>query len=137
MTTALQAFNRIQTQAESIRSDEPQKFPEAASVGEGARQGDIYIVLLANIPSNARRMARPNPQLAPGTTRGSRHILDSLEGVEMFTIPNADQLTGPVFRSYRERVVTHPEHGDFILPPRCYSIWFQRQHADTLRRVAD
>lgn len=135
--TATQSLDRIQTQAEKIKSDDTQRFPDAASVGDTFRQGDIYIELLAAVPSSARPMSRPDAQLAPGTTRGSRHILDSLDGVEMFSDPGADALTGPIIRTSRERTVTHPEHGDVILPPGCYGITYQRQHADELRRVAD
>ena len=89
------------------------------------------------LASKHRLVDQPAAQLAPGTTRGSRHILDSLDGVELYIVKDADALTGPLVVTLKERVVTHPEHGDVILPPGCYAITYQRAYADELRRVAD
>lgn len=135
--TPEQALQCVQTTAEAIRNDEPQRFPDAASVGDVFRQGDIYIELLAGVPDGCKQMKKPNSQLAPGTTQGSRHVLDSLRFVKMFTRSKATVLDGPVLLIERERTITHPEHGWLILPKGVYGVTYQRQFADELRRVAD
>ena len=89
-----------------------------------------------NVPSGFKP-TKPATQLAPGTTKGSRHILDSVDGVAFYADPQADVLTGPVIETECERTVTHPEHGDVVLPAGVYAITYQRAYADELRRVAD
>ena len=82
MTT--QVVNDVQSVseiAERIKSDAKQNFPEAASVGDFCRQGDIYITLLAGVPANVIRDEKPGKQLAPGNTQGSRHCLSRMTGV--------------------------------------------------------
>jgi hypothetical protein len=135
--TAEESLLKVQTTSEQIRNDETQRFPIAASVGDTARQGDLYIELLAAVPKGANVIVNPSPQLAPGTTQGSRHILDSLEGVSMYTLDMPSVLDGPILALAIERTVTHPEHGDVVLPAGVYGVTYQKQHADELRRVAD
>jgi hypothetical protein len=137
--TAEKALTKIQNQAERIKSDETQRFPEAASVGDTHRQGDVYITLLAAVPDVAKRETKPAAQLAPGTTQGSRHILDSMDGVAMYRLPNPGMLDGPIVECRKERTITHPEHGDVILPPGVYQISYQRDldAEDRERRVLD
>ena len=137
MQTATKVLERIQNDHENIKNDEPQRFPEAATVGDSVRQGDVYITLLESVPRGAKAIQKPLLQLAPGTTQGSRHCLDSLDGVTLYEIAEATVLDGPVLEATEEKTVTHPEHGDWILPPGCYSITYQRAYADELRRVAD
>jgi hypothetical protein len=36
------------------------------------------------------------------------------------------QLAGPIFKLTEHNTVTHPEHGDWILPPGTYRITYQR-----------
>tara|TARA_Y100000310_G_scaffold213286_1_gene214204 strand:- start:8310 stop:8723 length:414 start_codon:yes stop_codon:yes gene_type:complete len=135
---AVEEMKKVKESAEKIKNDEPQRFPEAASNGDAFRQGDIYITKISGVLASKHRLVdQPAAQLAPGTTRGSRHILDSLDGVELYIVKDADALTGPLVVTLKERVVTHPEHGDVILPPGCYAITYQRAYADELRRVAD
>jgi len=137
--TAKSAVTQIQRQAEKIKSDETQRFPEAASVGDSWRQGDVYVTLLAGVPVGAEKLQSPPRQLAEGTTQGSRHCLDSLDGVTAYRLPNPGMLDGPILVLEQERTVTHPEHGDVVLPPGCYGISYQRSlDADEReRRVAD
>lgn len=116
-----------------------QTFPVAASPGQGVRQGDVYIVLLDNVPAGFVRQTTWDRQLAPGTTQGSRHVLDSQDGVEYYARPNATEFTGPVLVITDIREITHPEHGHWILPPGIYGISYQRTQdvLDQQRRVAD
>lgn len=133
--TATQVMEQIKAQAESIRTDKPQRFSEAASVGDFVRQGDLYITRIEAIPSDAVEV-KVESQLASGSTRGSRHIL-SHDDVKMYRIQDDNELTGPLIRVDTEVTVTHPEHGDWVLPVGCYSITYQRAFADELRRVRD
>lgn len=137
MLTATKALKAVQESAEKIKNDAPQRFPEAASVGDVFRQGDVYVELLGAVPSRAKRDPQPQAQLAPGTTQGSRHVLDSLEGVTMYRLASPTVLDGPILDLATERTVTHPEHGNVILPPGVYGISYQRAFADELRRQAD
>lgn len=134
MSTVTQVFEKIKETAESIKSDEPQRFSEAANHLDFRRQGDIYIYFIDNIPKQFTK-CEFEAQLAPGTTKGSRHILS--DEVAMFKNPNADVLTGPAFTNKSEVTIEHPEHGDVILPPGNYMVTYQRAFAEELRRVLD
>lgn len=137
MLTAEKSLEKVQSTAESIKCDEPQRFSEAASAGDVFRQGDIYIEKLEAVPAGAIQMQKVEAQLAPGTTQGSRHVLDALQGVTMYRLANPTVLDGPILDLATERTITHPEHGNVILPPGCYGITYQRAFADELRRQAD
>ena len=131
---AIDILQQVKTDTETIINDKPQRFPDAAAVGDYWRQGDIYITKLAQCDGEK---VQAEAQLAEGSTQGSRHILDSLDGVVMFKPTNSTVLTGPHFSLTKERTVTHPQHGDVVLPAGCYGITYQRAFADELRRVAD
>lgn len=181
--------------AESIKNDAPQRFPDAASVGDAVRQGDVYIQLIADVtdaPMLYRKETDPEfpMQLAPGNTKGSRHCLAHGNGVTVYqpVEPNSDEMildlaaqhglvadnpstlfgklreaqwrlraeaaatcvtdseavemlamAGPIFMLQQENTVTHPEHGDWILPPGCYRVTYQRTvtRENTIARVLD
>jgi hypothetical protein len=135
--TAEQAMRVVKSHAERIKSDEQQRFPEAASAGDVFRQGDLYIWKIDEFPGDWREDTRADLQLAIGTSQGARHVLDSRDGVRIFQHPQQTELDGPILQLAEERVLTHPEHGDVVLPPGCYEITYQRQFADELRRVLD
>jgi len=137
MLTATESLSRIQNSVEKIKSDATQRFSDAASTGDNFRQGDLYITRIYAVPDHATIVKNPSAQLAPGATKGSRHILDSLVGVRVFVKPNATVLDGPILDVIEDRTITHPEHGDVVLPMGCYEITYQRAYADELRRVAD
>lgn len=130
-------LDKIESTAEKIKSDDQQTFPVAAIDGDHFRQGDIYIWKRDSIPASAIKAKKKDAQLAPGTSKGSRHILDSLEGVEVFQIDSSDPLQGPFLKTGQERVVTHPEHGNVLLPAGCYEITYQLAYAEERRRVED
>lgn len=134
---AVKELKSIRKSVEEIKNDKLQRFPEAASDGDTFRQGDVYITFRESLPAGWVAVEKPNAQLAPGTTQGSRHILDSLDGVKQFARSRPTGLQGPVLVLEKERIVTHPEHGDVSLPPGCYAITYQRAFAQELRRVAD
>ncbi len=135
MATAVSVYRDIKKHAESIRNDESHEL-EVMSPGDCWAQGDLLIVSLESVPAGCAPI-KAERQLAPGNTQGSRHCLVSLDGVEMFQLPEPNALDGPVFRTDRKLVIDHPEHGNLIVPPGTYAVVYQRQFAEELRRVAD
>ncbi len=138
--TAEKAISDVRIQAEKIKNDRPQRFPEAASVGDWWRQGDVYITLLDRLPMGATPVEPPiGLQLAPGSTQGSRHCLDSAKGVAFYRFATPGELDGLVLALTEERTITHPEHGWLVLPPATYRIGYQRSldAEERQRRVAD
>ncbi len=114
-----------------------QRFSEAALPGERGRQGDVYIKKLAELPKNLKRTERPQAQVTVGTSKGQRHVLDSLEGITFYELPNPTVLEGPILHVTQERVLTHPEHSHVVLTPGVYQITYQRAKGQTLRRSVD
>lgn len=133
MTTAQMALKSIKERVEQIKNNAEQRFPEAASIGDYFRQGDLYITKIETCDGLSQ--VPVNPQLAPGTSRGSRHIL-SHTSVRMFKRGDSP-LDGPAFKCKSDVAVTHPEHGHVVLPPGCYHVTYQRAYAEELRRVQD
>ena len=129
----------VSTTAEKIKSDETQRFPEAASVGDFARQGDVFITLIDRVPAGCTLVKKPSAQLAPGNTRGSRHCIQSLRGVKVYQLKEPSAYDGPIIESKNEMTIDHPEHGNWILPAGCYAISYQRTEDSEgkTRRVQD
>ncbi|NBU72987.1 MAG: hypothetical protein EBS53_16355 [Bacteroidetes bacterium] len=196
-----QAISRVDEAVEKVKNDAEQRFPDAASVGDAVRQGDIYIQKIDDVtscPKLYRLLQNPQypMQLAPGNTKGSRHMLEASDGATVYVLnvaeisdPDdwqavrdstaalseevralaatiagtdeekenglirwsspasivADQIAdalgfcGPIFNLTKEGKVSHPEHGDWVLPPGSYRITFQRTVASdrSIRRVLD
>jgi hypothetical protein len=110
---------------------------EAASIGDVVRQGDIYLTCLESLPKGKETQER---QLAPGTTQGSRHVLDGdCEIVTVNTFKSFNPvLIGPAFKCVGNVEVTHPEHKNVILPQgTCWQVTYQQVHAEEVRRVQD
>ena len=131
--SASKILSQIVDSAEKIKCGDVQQFPEAASVGDYFRQGDLYIHKIADVSGKQIDVVR---QLAPGTTKGSRHCLNHTR-VKMYRRHDEDALDGPQIKTNEAVTIEHPEHGDVVLPPGCYAITYQRAYAEELRRVAD
>ena len=191
------AINAAQAAVERIKNDAPQNFPEAASIGDAVRQGDIYIQLINNVTAAPMLYVRTlQPvfplQLAEGNSKGSRHCLAHGNGVTVYepisagseefmaalaaqhptvagtprrelagkiqqierhnrntpkendhvTIAEATRLVafaGPILVLTKPNTITHPEHGDWVLPAGSYRITYQRTVArdNTAQRVID
>ena len=110
-----------------------ESWPIGKKFGE---QGDLYFSRLAAVPPGVHPWPFAHGQLAPGTTQGSRHIVD-LTQVRLWVLPHPTPLEGPVIEAPAGCVITHPEHGDHIYPPGVYQVTFQRAYATELRRIAD
>ncbi len=134
-TSAVEVVRKIETESKAKANASPVRYGTLAP-GDYHRQGDIYIQRIEKLPKSAKT-STVHLQLVPGETQGSRHCLDSLDGVTMYTKPDATPLDGPLLRTTQERTITHPEHGHVTIPAGIYAITYQRQYANELRRVAD
>ena len=116
--------------------DTTAKTVETCSTNDAWRQGDIEIRFLNYKPQKLEKTKIPT-QLAPGTTKGSRHILQT-KTVEAFKFKNATPLEGPVLHCPQGLTVTHPEHGDITInEPGWYVITYQRAFSNELKRQLD
>lgn len=114
------------------------RMSDAAAIGDGIRQGDLYLKIVAAVPSDYKLTEKPTLQLVPGTTEGARHCLDSLKGVKVFLpadFGDADSLAGPCLVLAEERTVEHPVHGNVTLPAGVTVLCgYQREYDAELRR---
>lgn len=195
------AVSHVEKAVEKVINDADQFFPEAAAIGDAVRQGDVYIQLidpLAEPPLFYSKLNKPEfPfQLAPGNTKGSRHMLEHSDGIEVWVcdtikfnelennfdpeqaasnlrkfliqlekysatcagepkevagkwnsksrviasgVSDALAMCGPIFVVKNRTTVSHPEHGNWILPAGTYRITFQRTLDQDMRvqRVFD
>jgi len=114
---------------------------DSIEVGQFVRQGDVYIQRIAKADN---WKATLNRQLAPGTTLGSRHTVDS--SVTVLANPRGARVErlgndrarclGPQLISESRFTVSHPEHADMSLPGGCYQIMFQVD-SQSMQRVKD
>lgn len=146
--TAEKAYRQVAMAAEKIKSDD-REVVATMSPGDVCRQGDIYLVCLDREPKTTG--TAPSRQLAPGDTQGSRHVaagecevlvadereakaaLNRLVPATKAHVP----FVGPVIRAPLGVEITHPEHGDRVLPPGSYLVIYQRAWANEVRRQAD
>lgn len=134
--TTKSAFGKLHKHAERIKNDEHQTAG-SMSIGDAWAQGDIALVLLESVPRGAKREAKPDLQLAPGNTQGSRHCLETLDGLTVYQHAAPTPLDGPILEAPHGLRVNHPEHGDVSFGPGIYAVVYQRAFADELRRVQD
>lgn len=110
------------------------RFVRAMDLDQVARQGDIYLTKIEDVPEGAKEINEM--QLAPGTTKGSRHVV---HGARVFVLPEStDPLLGPIVTSKERFEVQHPEHANFSMPSGTYQVTYQRDYAREERaRVMD
>jgi hypothetical protein len=137
MIDARTAYAQVARAAEEIRSDAHEAIA-TMSPGDVIRQGDLYITCLAGEPPGG--VPAGTRQLAPGRTRGARHVVEGdcdvmrvpdaqAEAALRLVVPGADvrQFPGPIIRARGPVTITHPEHGDRTLPGgECYLVTYQR-----------
>lgn len=148
MKTEVDPITEVAASAQSMDAAKTETIA-TCSVGDVVRQGDVYLVCLDCLPDGKPTLMR---QLAPGSTRGSRHILtgrcrivnaNGFQVAELVSrlIKGADvspTLVGPAFECLGAVTVTHPEHGHKVLPKG--SAWvtlYQRAFSAVVRRVLD
>lgn len=122
MNDALALVRQITSgEHEKIVAGETLYFPEAASDGEFIAQGDMNIVIVPDeVPQGYIKLYEPILKLVPrkDDSTGSRHCLVSTDGVEMYVPSTWDEtsLDGPFLRLANGTTITHPVHGDVVVP---------------------
>ena len=115
-----------------VKPGQPELFTEACVQGDQLRQGDLYLTLVDAVPAGYVRITKPkaaDKQLVPGNTRGSRHCLDSLNGVVIHRPAdwNEASMFGPCLVLTQERTILHPVHGAVtVLPGQTVRCDYQR-----------
>jgi hypothetical protein len=144
MVHVKQIFNKIAKVTPNVE----RRDNRGMSNGEVAHQGDVYLVKVDKKEDiyGIHKMLTPckigtataNMQLAPGDTKGSRHILEG-SGVTVFAPPKgASPLEGPFIVATEEFSVTHPEHADHLFGEGNYICTYQRDYAqEEIERVRD
>lgn len=131
MKTAKQAHEKVK---KSAPVNPEIRFAKEVRVGQWGHQGDIAVQMVDRIRGGKETK---DLQLAPGTTKGSRHILSDFVG--RIIIPNRKgELEGPEFEADERFNVTHPEHAHYSLPAGKYRVIYQRNlELEEIRRVQD
>ena len=144
--TAVEALTKVEKHEPLVEV----RDATALTIGEGFRQGDVYLVRVSYATALGTRAGGGgvdgslHRQLVPGNTQGARHIITgdaelyTLERVYLPAWIGETALVGPAIRvGPLGAKLTHPEHAHFILPPD--SLWASWQQMDmrTLRRVQD
>ena len=126
--TALEAHQQIEHFAQSAPT-EMRNIPDGSMPpGKWIRQGDVYLMAIEKVPMECDEETA-NRQLAPGETRGSRHIIEG--NVKLFVqsgrkaVRQQDVLVGPVIIAKERCTLTHPEHAHFSLPAGTYQSYYQ------------
>lgn len=137
---ATKAYESVKQDVEKIVNSDPHNLETMEPLDEW-RQGDVRVVRLPDdfdLKRNCEPLNDVPVQLAPGTTLGSRHCLDSTQGVKAFRLNGGNELDGPILQTSEPRTVTHPEHGDCCnLPAGLYAFPGQRVFAEEIRRTID
>ena len=137
MNEATKVFRGIESAALKTRDNSLQRVG-ILSPGDFVSQGDINIWCLPEIPEGAIKVA-VEAQIAPGTTRGSRHCIkqSDLSKVTQYKLNNSNAIQGPIFELHSPITIEHPEHGDQVHSSRFIFISYQRRFSDELERVLD
>jgi len=137
MTSAVAVMERIFEFGKN-NADDTTKYI-TPKVGVPVAQGDVNLWLLPELPKGVEKTFA-NPQLAPGTTQGSRHCIaaEHVNHVQFYKLPNPNVLQGNVMFFEKETRIEHPEHGDHVWPAgSTVIVTFQRRYAEELKRSQD
>ena len=122
MKTAEQLIQQIQNEAQDTGNSAV--FVRTLQVGEHGRQGDLYLWFLGTEKPEDAKSPLPERQLAPGNTKGSRHVAEAPSKV--LKSRHDDPLVGPRIWSDKRFEVSHPEHSNVSLPSGLYEVTYQR-----------
>lgn len=138
MTTATETMATIRDHGKKV-ADASLKVVGSLAPGDFVAQGDVMLWRLKKLPVGCLPVDRPETQLAPGTTKGSRHCVrqTDMSHCKFYRLKDSNALQGPIIKADKPFLVEHPEHGDQQLPEGIWAVTYQRAHADELRRVAD
>lgn len=132
-----QVIEQIHTHGQSIANDST--VTVSPVVGVPVAQGDINLWLLPKLPDGVMEAA-PNCQLAPGTTRGSRHCIkqSDMAHVKFYRLSNPNPLQSGIMVFEKETTIEHPEHGNQIWSDgSIVAVTYQRRHAIEVKRSQD
>lgn len=141
MTTLLKELRESvprESNGEEFNAAKTERISNAVSVGDVVRQGDLYFECIEKLPEGK---PTSNRQLVPGTTQGSRHILDGdvkiVKDAQFKRMPAT--LVGPAFEAIGDVTATHPEHGHKVFPAGTFWQTYGQQAYDQemIRRVRD
>ena len=130
--TVTDLFAEIQ----AAQPDQEARVVHTMTVGQWARQGDIYLVRVVDTHPAGDPCGN---QLADGTTQGSRHIAEAPAQCHRGTTPppNCDStLCGPRITSKDTFRVSHPEHAHVLLPAGTYQV-LRQMDLQTRLAIAD
>lgn len=112
-----------------------------------ARQGDVLIELIAEIPTTAKKQKQSKRIiLAHGEVTGHHHALELADPADWWkegeiapTLEKPATLAGEIFVNLKAPAkVTHDEHSTIDLPPGSYRFSRQREYSpEANRNVAD
>ena len=143
--TAVEAHALVEREAQEKATPEVRDVRKTLVPGKVVRQGDVYLVRVAEGKAMGGKEIIATGQLVDGTTRGSRHIAAG-EGVTVYRDPlprsalpecvRPDALLGPVIVAKVEFTVAPPEHAHVRCPAGKYQVIHQLDAA-TRQRVQD
>jgi hypothetical protein len=138
MRSAIETISQIHAHGVENTCDDTYIVPHDFLVGQYLPQGDINILRLASVPKGMVQVEK-SAQLAPGTSRGSRHCIkaEDLEHCTFYNFLDANPLEGPVIVMDAPTTIEHPEHRDYVWPPGVVAVGYQRRLADEIRRSQD
>ncbi len=148
--TATEAFEKVFTSAKESaafakanRVRVYQKHDNGQSEAQlEIRQGDLLVYPCEPFTDEeVQKWAVTNDmQLAVGTTKGARHVMEDASKVTVYNTPEAisNPLVGPRLRVKERTIMDHPTHNLISLAPGDYYIRYQRDlEQERLARVAD
>lgn len=131
MTTITNALESLRSSSdESIDNGKPVKIPEAMQPGDMFPQGDIALFMIQNLPPSCEVIPWPeNGQLAPGTSRGSRHCIPQQfhADITLYRVDDGNALSDLCLDARAPFDLVHPEHSDHIgYPAAKYRVLHQQ-----------
>jgi hypothetical protein len=139
MTSATELIQKIHEHGKQNACDDTYIVPLDYPIGTmPLPQGDINILRLAAVPEGMVQVEK-QAQLAPGTSRGSRHCIkaEDLKHCTFYAFLDANPLEGPVIVMDDTTTIEHPEHRDYVFPAGVVAIGYQRRLGDEIRRTQD
>jgi len=114
MITIEETLKFIDDAACEVAGPKPVVISESSlEVGQFLPQGDVALLKMSEVPEGAVQVNNPSPKVVAGTTQGSQHVWDSMEGIEAFEPPASmkSPTVGLIYKLNEERTLTHPDHG--------------------------
>ncbi len=138
METIQQANEALRTRSHECIDNGAAVDVPAMQPGTCWAQGDVGVLRLAELPAKSKKTEWPmNGQVAPGNTKGSRHIVpDEFRGaVQFYRVSDGDDLSDLAVEAKEPWTLTHPEHGDCTFQAGTYRLVHQQN--EQRERVRD